>query len=114
MIEINIWALIAGFVAAMGIPSAIMGVIVWVFQQKIARRDKAQEEREIAREELELSLIQCCWASISLGEATAKAIQRIPDSHCNGDMHAALDYAEQVKREQKMFLAKKGIHSLVD
>lgn len=114
MIEINIWALIAGFVAAMGIPSAIMGVIVWVFQQKIASRDKAQEEREIAREELELSLVQCCWASISLGEATAKAIQRIPDSHCNGDMHAALDYAEQVKREQKMFLAKKGIHSLVD
>lgn len=114
MIEINILALIAGFVAAMGIPSAIMGVIVWVFQQKIALRDKAQEEREIAREELELSLVQCCWASISLGEATAKAIQRIPDSHCNGDMHAALDYAEQVKREQKMFLAKKGIHSLVD
>ena len=114
MIEINIWALIAGFVAAMGIPSAIMGVIVWVFQKKISSRDKAQEEREIAREELELSLVQCCWASISLGEATAKAIQRIPDSHCNGDMHAALDYAEQVKREQKMFLAKKGIHSLVD
>lgn len=114
MIEINIWALIAGFVAAMGIPSAVTGLLVWGLQRKIAKRDKAQEEREIAREELELSLVQCCWASISLGEATAKAIQRIPDAHCNGDMHAALDYAESVKREQKMFLAKKGIHSLVD
>ena len=29
MMEVNIWQLLAGFVAAMGIPSAIMGLIVW-------------------------------------------------------------------------------------
>lgn len=28
MMEVNIWQLLAGFVAAMGIPSAIMGLIV--------------------------------------------------------------------------------------
>lgn len=112
--EINIWTLIGGFVAAMGIPSAIMGLLVWSLQRRLAKRDKAQQENEAAREELELSLVQCCWASIALGEATAKAVQRIPDAHCNGDMHAALDYAESVKRGQKMFLAKKGIHSLID
>lgn len=114
MIEINIGALIAGFIAAMGIPSAIMGLFVWSLQRKITARDKSQEEREKAREELELSLVQCCWASISLGEATARAVQRIPDAHCNGDMHKALEYAESIKREQKLFLAKKGIHSLID
>mgnify|MGYP000727273512 CR=1 FL=1 len=27
--------------------------------------------------------------SLALGEATAKAVQRIPDAKCNGDMHAA-------------------------
>lgn len=112
--EINLGALVAAFIAAMGVPSAIMGLLVWSLQRRIAQRDKMQQEHEKAREELELSLVQCCWASISLGEATAKAVQRIPDAHCNGDMHAALDYAESVKREQKMFLAKKGISSLID
>ena len=111
---INIGALVAAFIAAMGVPSAIMGLLVWRLQRRLTKRDKLQQENEAAREELEVSLVQCCWASIALGEATAKAVQRIPDAHCNGDMHAALDYAATVKRDQKIFLAKKGIHSLVD
>lgn len=111
---INIGALVAAFIAAMGVPSAIMGLLVWSLQRRLVKHDKHQQEHEAAREELELSLVQCCWASITLSEATAKAVQRIPDAHCNGDMHAALDYAGNIKRDQKMFLAKKGIHSLVD
>lgn len=39
-------------------------------------------------------------AALALGEATSRAVQRIPDAHCNGDMHAALEYAQKVKHEK--------------
>ena len=51
-------------------------------------------------------------ASIALGEATARAVQRIPDAHCNGDMHAALDYAQRVKHELKDFLTEQGVQAI--
>ena len=52
-------------------------------------------------------------ASLALGEATARAVQRIPDAHCNGDMHAALDYAQKVKHEQKDFLNEQALKQIV-
>lgn len=77
-------------------------------------RRKEEERREKLREQQELLLVQGVGAAIALGEATAKAVQRIPDAHCNGDMHAALDYAAKVKHEQKDFLARQGIEALYD
>ena len=53
-------------------------------------------------------------AAIALGEATARAVQRIPDAHCNGDMHAALDYAAKIKHAQKDFLARQGIQAILE
>ena len=50
---------------------------------------------------------------LRLGEATARAVQRIPDAHCNGDMHAALDYAQKVKHEQKDFLNEQALKQIV-
>ena len=75
-------------------------------------RQKEQDEREQAREKGELCIINCINASLALGEATAKAVQRIPDAKCNGDMHAALDYAQKVKHEQKDFLNSQALHQL--
>ena len=75
--------------------------------------DAMAQERQELQEQLMLELIKGNWASVALGEATAKAVQRIPDAHCNGDMHAALDYASQVKHEQKEFLTKRGIHAIL-
>ena len=49
-----------------------------------------------------------------LGEATARAVQRIPDANCNGDMHQALDYVANVQRKQKDFLMELGIHSIYE
>lgn len=116
---------IGGLIALMGIPSAVTGFCFWLLQRKITRqqekKDKAEEaqkkaeaERERLREKQELLLIKGVRAAISLGEATAKAVQRIPDAHCNGDMHKALEYAETVKHEQKDFLAEQGVHFLYD
>lgn len=107
----------------MGIPTALTGFFFWLVQRKItkqerkrekreAEREKRAEEREKNREKLEIVLLQSTSAAIALSEATAKAVQRIPDAHCNGDMHRALDYASTVKNQQKDFLTSLGIHAL--
>ena len=102
--------------AAASIPSAITGFCFWLIQQKIQKREakREQEEQEKKREENEVLLLHSVNAAIALGEATAKAVQRIPDANCNGDMHAALEYAEKVKHEQKEFLTRQGLGSLYD
>ena len=110
MIEINITELIA----LMGIPSAITGFFFWLVEHRIQRREKKRDAREKAREELELILVQSTGASIALSEATARAVQRIPDAHCNGDMHAALEYATRAKHAQKDFLTKQGIQAIFE
>lgn len=114
MVEIDLGELIVAFLAAMSIPSAVMGLIVWRLERKIAKRETSIEEHEEAQKELLLLVVQSTSASIALGEATAKAVQRIPDAHCNGDMKGALDYATSVKHKQKDFLTKQGISALMD
>ena len=56
---------------------------------------------------------QATLAAITLAEATARAVERIPDAHCNGDMHAALDYAEGVERKIRDFLQTQGVKAVV-
>lgn len=118
---INIWAI----VAACGIPSALTGFCFFLLERSIRKRDKQQaaeqvaretkaDEKERNREKLDKMLLQSTAAAITLGEATAKAVQRIPDAHCNGDMHAALEYAAKVKRAQKDFLTDLGVHALYE
>ena len=117
--------LIGAFVAAASIPSAVTAFCFWLIQQKILKQSKLKEEaekqyreeverKEQLRAKQEFLLFQGISASIALGEATARAVQRIPDANCNGDMHEALDYAQKIKHEQKDFLAEQGIHSLFE
>ncbi len=107
------------------VPSAITGFCFWLIEQRIQKqatkaeaeakeqRDK-EERREKLRAKHEKMLIQGVGAAIALGEATAKAVQRIPDAHCNGDMHSALEYAAKVKHEQKDFLTEQGVEALFE
>lgn len=99
-------------IIAMSIPSAFTGFCFWALERKITRRQKDVDAKEKARQENEVIVIKGVNAAIALGEATAKAVQRIPDANCNGDMHAALDYAAKVKHEQKDFLTRQGIDAL--
>ena len=110
------------FLAA--IPSAITGFCFWFLERKIAQREEAEreerqrrqkqtDEREERREQFEFHVLQSVNASVALSEATARAVQRIPDAHCNGDMSQALEYATSVKRAQKDFMLKQGIKSIV-
>lgn len=97
------WTIVWTALAAAGIPTAIVGLFVRHLNKKIDARDKVKEERENARMKNELMMIKLAMASLSLGEATAEAVQRIPDAHCNGDMKAALEFARETKNEYRDF-----------
>lgn len=105
MIQLDIGQL----VAIMGIPSAITGFCFWMLQRRMTKRDEELDRREKAREKNEVLLVRSVWAAIALGEAAATALK---NGHANGETEAALEYARQVKHEQKDFLTEQGIRSM--
>lgn len=112
MVSINITHIFVAIVAAMGVPSALFAFALGRFERRLNAREQEQDERQAAQAKSMELLVQSSGAAISLAEATARAVQRIPDAHCNGDMHAALEYAATVKHRQKDFLAAQGIHAV--
>ena len=94
---------------AMGIPTAITGLLVWWIKRHIDKVEHKREEREHNTEQLMLIIMQTSRATNLLAEATAKAVQRIPDAHCNGDMTHALEEAAKIQKEEKDFLLDQGI-----
>lgn len=99
-------------VLMMSIPSSITAFCFWWLERKLLKRQKAEEKKEEARRQNEAIVIEGVMAAITLGEATAKAVQRIPDAHCNGDMHEALTYAKKVKNKHRDFIREQGIDAL--
>lgn len=97
-----------------GIFAVVVAIIeaVAIRDRKRAEKEKAhQAEREKAREELMILLVESTGAAIALAEATGHAMQR---GHTNGDMEAALEYAASVKHKQKTFLTRQGVHAIQD
>lgn len=111
MVQIDFVDLVVAFIAAMGVPSAVMGLIVWRLKTRMEAREASQDKKNADQQQLFLLIVQSTRASIALGEATAHAMQR---GHANGDMEAALKYAADIKHKQKDFLAEQGIHALLD
>ena len=116
-----IWA----FILTAGIPTAMTGFCFWLIENSISQRQKKDDEerkkrqayvdeKERKRDEMQYLLVQSVNASIALSEATAKAVERIPDAHCNGDMKKALAYATKVKHAQKEFITKEGIKNIFE
>ena len=108
-----------------GITAIAVGIIDYLSQRKTKqeikeemKRNKAErlqreQDKETARKDFELCIIRGVMASNSLSEATAKAVQRIPDCHCNGDMTAALEEEGKAKKELQNFLARQGVDNIV-
>ena len=114
---------ILNLIISFGLPTAMTGFFFWLLERRIDKKEKEEqkreeerlkkeEEQEKSRENYQLYLIKSVGAAIALGEATAKAVGRIPDAKCNGDMHAALEYATKVKHEEKDFLTKQSVEAL--
>ena len=71
-------------------------------------------EREENQEKLILMMIQSTKANNVGITAIAKAVQRIPDAHCNGDMTEALEKMDAVQKEEQKFLTERGIKYLFE
>lgn len=100
-----IWA----FIAAAGIPSIVMGCLVGWLKRHIDKKEARREEKEQDTETLMRMIMQETRATNVLATATAKAIQRIPDARCNGDMTEALKKAEEIQTKEKEFILDQGI-----
>lgn len=100
------------FIMAAGIPSAIFGLVIWWFKRYIDKKDKKAEEREKNMETFMLTIMRESRSTHILAEATAKAVQRIPDAHCNGDMTAALAEAARIQKEEEQFLFDQGVRHI--
>lgn len=92
------------------VPSCFTGFCFWLLEKKIAKKEQRQEEREKVREQNELLLVKSVGAAIALGEASAIALK---NGHTNGETEAALEYARQIKHEQKDFLYAQGVKSII-
>ena len=100
---------IAQLIAVFGIPSAITGLGVWWFKRRVEASEKKSQEQQQNIEALIMMMVQSSKANQIGITAIAKAVQRIPDAHCNGDMTAALEQMEAIQQQEKQFLINKGI-----
>ncbi|MBQ2441965.1 MAG: serine/threonine protein kinase [Ruminococcus sp.] len=112
-------AIVCAVIAAI---AAVTVGIINALSQKKTKQDLSAEfqkelqearEKERARQKYEVYMIKGIMASNTLSEATARAVQRIPDAHCNGDMETALEEEEKVKKEIQLFLAKQGVNNII-
>ena len=111
--------------AFFGIPTALTGLFVWLVQRRITKRDKqkealqeAKEQREKERDErqenMQMLMMQSIRSCVILSTATAKAVQRIPDAKCNGDMTRALEDVAKIQAQQKSYIMKLGLHAIYE
>ena len=98
----------------LGIPAAITSLGFWAIKKYIDNKDKKREEKEANTEKLIFMMIRLGKANNILAEATARAVQRIPDAKCNGDMTSALAEADKIRKEEKDFLFEQGIKHIFE
>lgn len=104
-------------VVAMGVPSAIVSLIVGLLTRRIVKKmddlEEMNNEKEQLRIDHEIMLIEMSMVSLSLAEVTAEAVQRIPDSNCNGEMKEALSKAKEIKEKYREFERKQTVKTLL-
>ena len=101
------WAILV----AAGIPSGLVGLLIWFFKRKIDKNEKAREKQQENLESLVLMMLQSTRANTVLCVATAEAVR---DGHCNGNMTKALKAVAKVAKHEKDFLLEKGIKYIFD
>lgn len=102
---------ITTLLAIICIPTLLTGLFLWKLHRRMEKRDTEQKEREQARTDSQEFIVKGLHASITLGEATAKAVQRL-DKESNGEMTVALEHARETKHKHRNFLQKQGIKNL--
>lgn len=110
------WQILVLWGVPAAITTAVVGLIVWFFKRYMDKKDveakQREEENKKRQENIEkfmLYILRDARANNVLAVATARAVQRIPDAHCNGDMTKALERAAEIQTEEKDFIFNQGI-----
>ena len=96
----------------LGILTGFVALLFRRFEKKLDKREQEKARKEDAKVQHDKLMLGMTFASLSLAEATAEAVQRIPDAHCNGDMHEALTTAKKAKNDYRDFQAEQTVEYL--
>lgn len=99
------WILLGAF----SIPSAVTGFAFWLLQRNLSKAEERRAKREECLIQYQLMLMESNSASLTLGEATAKAVR---DGHTNGDMTKALKEVSEVKARQSRYLNQQAVEHI--
>lgn len=100
------------FIIAASIPSAITGFVAWWIKRVIDKRYEYMERKEEQLEKMMIMIMKNSSSTNILARATAKAVQRIPDAKCNGDMTSALENADNIQKEGDSYLMELGVQKV--
>lgn len=96
------------------IPSSITGLFVWWMKKKLDQQEERQLEREKNQEKLMVMMMNSTKAN-SIGiQAVARAVQRIPDAHANGDIDSAIEEMNNLQKEEDNFLTEQGVKHILN
>lgn len=103
-----LWAMLG----ELGVIAGIVSLLFRRFEHRLDKREQEKAKKDEAKVQHDKLMLGMTFASLSLAEATAEAVQRIPDAHCNGEMHEALSAAKRAKKEYRDFQEEQTIEHL--
>ena len=96
------------------IPSSVSGLFFWWVKKKIDQQEERQLEREKNQEKLMVMMMNSTKAN-SIGiQAVARAVQRIPEAHSNGDIDSAIEEMNKLQKQEDNFLTEQGVKHILN
>lgn len=96
------------------IPSSVSGLFFWWVKKKIDQQEERQLEREKNQEKLMVMMMNSTKAN-SIGiQAVARAVQRIPEAHANGDIDSAIEEMNKLQKQEDNFLTEQGVKHILN
>jgi hypothetical protein len=94
----------------LGVASIPSACLMFFLNWRLRKLEKKIDDKEKARAERDYLLVKGTLASIGLGEAQARELQK--DGKVNGNTSSALDYATDVKHKIEDFYTHQGVENL--
>lgn len=94
----------------LGVASIPSACLMFFLNWRLRKLEKKIDDKEKARAERDYLLVKGTLASIGLGEAQARELQK--DGKVNGDTSSALEYATEVKHKIQDFYTHQGVENL--
>ena len=94
----------------LGIASVPVLCLTAFINWQFSTLEKRMDEKEHARAERDFLVVKGVIASIGLGEAQAKELQK--EGKVNGNTSSALDYATEIKHKIEDFYTHQGVENL--